>query len=68
MSTSPINAAKNMQGFVSASQRQRCATCQHANTFGQDRMQCRKGGFMVTAYAVCLKWHVAQPPGFKGGV
>lgn len=65
MSTSPITAAKNSQGFVAASIRQRCATCQQAQTFGQDRLQCRKGGFMVTAYAVCTQWQIIQPPGFK---
>jgi hypothetical protein len=69
MSTSPINAAKNAQGYVAANQRQRCGTCQHAReiqagTHGSP-MQCRKGAFMVTVYAVCTQWQIIQPPGFK---
>jgi hypothetical protein len=65
MSKSPITAAKNAQGFVAATERKRCATCQQAKTFGQGGLQCRKGAFMVTAYAVCQQWQIIQPPGFK---
>jgi hypothetical protein len=69
MSTSPINAAKNAQGYVSANQRKRCGTCQQAResrsgTHGSP-MQCRKGGFMVSVYAVCQEWQIIQPPGYK---
>lgn len=67
MSTSPINAAKNMQGFVSASQRKRCGTCHYMRNVGQLdlQMQCRKGGFFVTAYSTCQQYQVVQPHGFK---
>jgi hypothetical protein len=65
MSTSPIQAAKNMQGYVPATQRQRCATCHFgADCYGSG-LQCRKGGFLVTVYSVCSDWQVRQPPGFK---
>jgi hypothetical protein len=65
MSTSPINAAKNMQGYVPALQRQRCGSCQHGAECYGSGLQCRKGGFMVTAYSVCKDWQIRQPPGFK---
>ena len=65
MSTSPINAAKGMQGFVSAAQRKRCGICQHVAKAHTDTFQCRKGGFLVSAYAVCKAWEVKQPPGFR---
>lgn len=65
MSTSPINAAKGMQGFVSAAQRKRCGICQHVAKVHTDSWQCRKGGFLTSAYAVCKVWEVKQPPGFR---
>lgn len=65
MSTSPINAAKGMQGFVSAAQRKRCGICQHAAKVLTDAWHCRKGGFLTSAYAVCKVWEVKQPPGFR---
>jgi hypothetical protein len=65
MSTSPINAAKGMQGFVSAAQRKRCGICQHVAKTHTETFQCRKGGFLVSAYAVCKAWEVKQPPGFR---
>lgn len=64
MSTSPITAAKNAQGYVAANQRQRCMTCEHSRQ-SHTMLQCRKGGFLVTAYAVCTQWQIIQPPGFK---
>lgn len=66
MSTSPINAAKNVQGFVSASQRKRCASCQYVRKTQADSLLCRQGGFLTTAYAVCDRWSLRQPPGFNG--
>lgn len=65
MSTSPINAMKNAQGYVSALQRKRCGSCQHAMEVYGGTWQCRKGGFMVTVHAVCKDWEIKQPPGFK---
>lgn len=65
MSKSPIAAMKNAQGYVSASDRQRCATCQHFSEAYGGTLQCRKGGFLVSMYAVCQAWTVKQPPGFK---
>ncbi len=67
MSTSPIAANKNMQGFVPAGQRQRCATCHYLRNVGQFHtdLQCGKGGFFVTAYAVCQQYQVVQRPGGK---
>lgn len=65
MSTSPINAAKGMQGFVSAAQRKRCGICQHVAKTHTDTWQCRKGGFLTSAYAVCKAWEVKQPPGYR---
>ena len=60
MSTSPINAAKNAQGYLAANQRQRCGTCQHARETQAGvhggPLQCRQGGFLVTVYAVCQQW------------
>lgn len=64
MSTSPITAAKNSQGFVSATERKRCMTCEHSRQ-SHTMLQCRKGAFMVTVYAVCQQWQIIQPPGFK---
>lgn len=65
MSSSPIVAYKNAQGYVPATQRKRCASCQlSAEAYGSG-LQCRKGGFMVTAYSVCNHWEIRQPPGFK---
>jgi hypothetical protein len=65
MSTSPIIAAKNAQGFVPATQRKRCASCNHVQKTGADSLQCRQGGYLVTLYAVCDRWAIKQPPGFK---
>jgi hypothetical protein len=65
MSTSPINAAKGMQGFVSAAQRKRCGICQHVAKLQTDTWQCRKGGFLTSAYSVCKVWEIKQPPGFR---
>ena len=65
MSTSPINAAKGAQGYVSATQRKRCGTCQFARENYGATWQCRKGGFLVTVHSVCKEWMVRQPPGFK---
>jgi hypothetical protein len=65
MSTSPITAAKNAQGYLAATQRKRCGTCQFSQEAYGSSWQCRKGGFMVTVYSVCNEWMVRQPPGFK---
>lgn len=65
MSKSPITAIKNAQGYVAASERKRCASCQHfAEGYGAT-LQCRKGGFLVSLYGVCDRWEIKQPPGFK---
>ena len=65
MSKSPITAAKNAQGYVGATERKRCASCQHVHKTGADSLQCRQGGFLVSLYAVCNRWAIKQPPGFK---
>jgi hypothetical protein len=69
MSTSPITAFKNAQGFVAATERKRCGNCQQARETRPEacnsQLQCRKGGFFVSLYAVCDKWEIKQPPGFK---
>lgn len=66
MSTSPITAAKNAQGYVSGSNRKRCDTCGHKSTgYGPDMMTCGIGKFIVTKYSVCKSWVLVQPPGFK---
>ena len=65
MSKSPITAAKNAQGYVSATERKRCASCQHMRKTGADSLQCGHGGFLVTMYAVCGRWAIKQPPGFR---
>lgn len=66
MSTSPITAAKNAQGHVSAQMRKRCGTCQHvAHGRADAPMQCRKGGFMTSAWSICEQWQIIQPPGYK---
>lgn len=65
MSTSPISAAKNMQGYVPATQRQRCETCQRVGPVYGSSLNCSKGGFLVTKYSVCQDWEIKQPPGFK---
>jgi hypothetical protein len=60
MSTSPINAAKNSLGYIPANQRQRCMTCEHSRQT-HTMLECRKGRFLVTAYAVCSQWQIIQP-------
>lgn len=65
MSTSPITARKTMQGYVAASLRQRCATCQHQKSLDALWLTCSRGGFAVTAYAVCNDWTVKLPNGLK---
>jgi hypothetical protein len=65
MSTNPITAAKNAQGYVSATQRKRCGSCQHLNEAYGSTLQCRTGGYLVSLYAVCDRWAIKQPPGFK---
>ncbi len=65
MSMSQITVMKSVQGYVPAGQRRRCASCQHAHKTGADSMQCRLGRFLVTPYALCNRWAMQQPPGFK---
>lgn len=65
MSRSPITTAKNAQGYVAATERKRCASCQHMQKTGADSLQCRRGGYLVTMYAVCDRWEIKQPPGFR---
>lgn len=65
MSRSPITVIKNAQGYVSATERKRCASCQHFSEAYGGTLQCRKGGFLVSMYGVCKVWTVKQPPGFK---
>lgn len=66
MSTSPIVAAKNAQGYTSATARKRCATCDHkTSNYGAEMLSCGLGKFIVTAYGICPKWELQQPPGFK---
>ena len=63
MSTSPITARKTMQGYVAASLRQRCASCAHQRSLDALWLTCSRGGFAVTAYAVCNEWAPKRPAG-----
>ena len=66
MSARPITQKKDAQGYLSATSRKRCATCNHrTNNYGADMLSCGIGKFIVTAYSVCPKWELQQPPGFK---
>jgi hypothetical protein len=48
--------AKAAQGYVPASDRQRCGTCRQSMECYGSTLQCRKGGFLITAYSVCDDW------------
>lgn len=56
-----IAMAKLSMGFKHASEREACRNCRHVKEEREDRMppydtvrwRCKKGGFMVTAAAVC---------------
>ena len=55
---SSIAVVKATQGFMPANQRPACRNCKHGNEQSQDRsdkfsLSCKKGGFYVTALAVC---------------
>lgn len=65
MSTSPVNARKMMQRFVPAGLRPRCATCSHLNSGLDLWLSCGRGGFAVTAYAVCNDWASNKPTALK---
>jgi hypothetical protein len=65
MSRSPIDAAKAAQGFVPAQERPRCGTCAHSVECYGSAYQCRKGGFLVSLYAVCNEWQQRPAASFK---
>jgi hypothetical protein len=66
MSASPITQRKTAQGYQSAKTRKRCETCgQKTNNYGGNMLSCNLGKFIVTAYGVCPKWELQQPPGVK---
>ena len=66
MSARPITQKKDAQGHRGAPSRKRGATGNHrTNNYGADMLSCGIGKFIVTAYSVCPKWELQQPPGFK---
>lgn len=62
MSASPINVAKNAQGYINASARPRCGNCAHVKTASgpvpSPQLHCHLGRFMVTQYACCSHWQL----------
>lgn len=75
---SSIIVSKAAQGFVAANARPSCCNCYHGDQQFNDRMppydtagwRCKKGGFYVTARAVCNQHQPVQPLGtrtFEGG-
>jgi len=60
---STIHAAKAGMQFQTASQRPRCGNCRHHTMEYVERMppydragvRCKKGGFLVSAYAICAQ-------------
>jgi len=64
---SSIQAAKAGMGFLTATERPRCGNCRQHEMQYVDRMppydragmRCKKGGFGVSAYAVCSQ-HVSE--------
>lgn len=67
MSASPLDLAKTAQGFVGATSRKRCATCNLVTTnYGPDTLSCGPGRFMVSKYAVCDKWEPKALGSFHG--
>lgn len=58
MSASPIDLKKAAQGYVGATARKRCATCDHrTNNYGENILSCAIGRFIVTNYGVCNEWN-----------
>lgn len=58
MSARPIDIKKTAQGYVGATARKRCATCDHrTNNYGEDILSCAIGRFIVTNYGVCNEWN-----------
>ena len=68
---SGANTARLVQGFLSATARPRCGNCKHGHEqiaersppFDTRTWRCRRGGFTVTAGAICNKH---EPDRFKG--
>ncbi len=57
MSARPIDIKKTAQGYVNATARKRCATCDHrTNNYGDGILSCGIGRFIVTNYGVCNEW------------
>ncbi|QPF74205.1 hypothetical protein G8A07_15625 [Roseateles sp. DAIF2] len=58
---SSIEVAKSAAGFLTATERPRCGNCKHHSMQYVDRMppydragmRCKRGGFAVSAYAIC---------------
>lgn len=68
---SSAETARRVQGFMSATARPRCGNCKFAHEDIADRSppfdtrtwRCRRGGFTVTAGAICNKH---EPDRFRG--
>lgn len=66
---SSIAVAKSSMGFTPAKSRPGCCNCIHVKRDYQDRMPpydtaswtCKKGGFYVTAQAICKKHETKTP-------
>ncbi|MBB5204413.1 hypothetical protein HNQ51_001727 [Inhella inkyongensis] len=66
---SGIAAAKAGMGYQAATERPRCANCLYSAQEYVDRMppydrsglRCRRGGYLVTAYAVCSQYQAKSP-------
>lgn len=68
---STADTARQVQGFLSATSRPRCGNCKHGKETIAERMppfdtrswRCIRGGFSVTAGAICAK----HEPDFQTG-
>lgn len=62
MSLNTFERAKVRQNFKQASTRPCCQQCEHCHPLKPDSgFRCMKGGFFVTAYAVCDIFQVKGP-------
>lgn len=64
-------AAQRAQGYRSAIERPRCATCQHASRMNGDGLSCTKGSFFVAHWGICERFELkglAEARRLTGGV
>lgn len=65
-----IQTAMSAMGYQSAQQRPGCGNCYHGKARSADRalssastgVRCSKGGFLVSAFAICAQHQPWQPP------